>query len=566
MRNGLWTKVLILGITLLFLGTSSVSAFNVITTKNSKPMARGSWLYVGGSGPGNYTTIQSAVDAASPDDTIFVYNGIYFENVQINKSINLIGENIDNTIIDGGGVSDCIFMNGYTAYMVNISNFSLRDGDYGIDCEMHGQINTISHCRFYCGIEMFRVGNYEPKIIDCIFNSSATLEYFYNSQILNCIFYGNDLRLWHSFGDIENCLFYGGGIEGSGCMVENSIFCNGGVTISGADAGGLSMTNCTIYNSRYGVDVYEGDCYLKDCRIYNNSYDGIVLANGGIITNCSIYNNLIGISSGAYSLFDTLLTDCLIQNNSDYGILFYGSPDVNHNTFIYHNNFIDNGQNANSSGNYTWFNTSIKEGNYWSDYNGTDDDGDGIGDTPYNVPGGSNQDLYPFMNSNGWLNKPPNPPTISGPHYGKINTTYTFSLGAITDPDGDQLYCQWAWGDGNTSGWIGPYNSGQPVSASHAWSKPGNYTIKVKLKDIYGAESESAPFSITIVQPKTAFFLGTFDNISQTDDLMIMHARFFIVFPSDSIIYQARTIAISKDYLGYTGTGFTVGVGGVAIP
>ncbi|MCJ7697440.1 MAG: hypothetical protein MUO73_03820, partial [Thermoplasmata archaeon] len=45
-------------------------------------------------------------------------------------------------------------------------------------------------------------------------------------------------------------------------------------------------------------------------------------------------------------------------------------------------------------------------------------------------------------------NQPPNPPTITGPHYGKTNTTYTFSIGAITDPDGDQLYGLWDWGDG----------------------------------------------------------------------------------------------------------------------
>ena len=77
-----------------------------------------------------------------------------------------------------------------------------------------------------------------------------------------------------------------------------------------------------------------------------------------------------------------------------------------------------------------------------------------------------------------------------------------FSLGAITDPDGDQLYSFWDWGDGNTSGWLGPYNSGETVNNLHAWSEQGIYTIKAKLKDSHGAESNwSEPFIIEISQP-----------------------------------------------------------------
>jgi outer membrane protein assembly factor BamB len=186
-------------------------------------------------------------------------------------------------------------------------------------------------------------------------------------------------------------------------------------------------------------------------------------------------------------------------------------------------------------------------------------------------PAIANGNVY-IDSEDGWLycfgkNQPPNPPTINGPHYGKINTLYSFSLGAITDPDGDQLYGLWDWGDGNTSGWLGPYNSGETVSTSHAWVKPGNYTIKVKIKDSGGAESNgSAPFFITIVQLKPAFFLGTFKNINQTEDLIIMRARSFIVFPSNSIFNKGKIIVLSKDYHGYVGIAFALGVGCVAIP
>ena len=51
---------------------------------------QGSWLYVGGSGPGNYTTIQEAIDNATDGDTVFVYNGSYFGHININKSISMI--------------------------------------------------------------------------------------------------------------------------------------------------------------------------------------------------------------------------------------------------------------------------------------------------------------------------------------------------------------------------------------------------------------------------------------------------------------------------------------------
>ena len=60
-------------------------------------------LYVGGTGPDNYTKIQDAIDAANAGDTIFVYDDSspYYENVVINKSINLVGENKDTTVIKG---------------------------------------------------------------------------------------------------------------------------------------------------------------------------------------------------------------------------------------------------------------------------------------------------------------------------------------------------------------------------------------------------------------------------------------------------------------------------------
>jgi len=78
------------------------------------------------------------------------------------------------------------------------------------------------------------------------------------------------------------------------------------------------------------------------------------------------------------------------------------------------------------------------------------------------------------------VNSPPEKP--SGPNSGKIGVTYLFSTSAI-DPNDDQLYYMWDWGNGNVSEWVGPSDSGAIVSASHQWNEKGKYSIRVKTKD-----------------------------------------------------------------------------------
>ncbi|MCU0850939.1 MAG: PKD domain-containing protein [Candidatus Thermoplasmatota archaeon] len=98
------------------------------------------------------------------------------------------------------------------------------------------------------------------------------------------------------------------------------------------------------------------------------------------------------------------------------------------------------------------------------------------------------------------VNHAPPTPVISGPSNGGINQEYEFSVGSITDPEGDSYYCQWDWGDGNISDWLGPYASGQIATASHSWSIAGAYELKAKCKDEYDAESNwSEPHELTIL-------------------------------------------------------------------
>ena len=87
------------------------------------PKAAGaSTLYVGGAGPGNYTTIQSALDSTNPGDTVFVFEGIYNENPVILNTISLVGQGADLVTIKGEQTDDTITV---VADQVNISGFTL---------------------------------------------------------------------------------------------------------------------------------------------------------------------------------------------------------------------------------------------------------------------------------------------------------------------------------------------------------------------------------------------------------------------------------------------------------
>jgi pyrrolidone-carboxylate peptidase len=95
------------------------------------------------------------------------------------------------------------------------------------------------------------------------------------------------------------------------------------------------------------------------------------------------------------------------------------------------------------------------------------------------------------------LNIPPDSPKINGLTNGKKGDEYKYNF-STRDADIDNVYYFIDWGDNSSSGWIGPYNSGETVYENHSWNEKGTYTIKAKAKDVFNATSDWATLTVTM--------------------------------------------------------------------
>jgi peptide/nickel transport system substrate-binding protein len=165
-------KKIISGIILIFLTLSVLApAFKVQPVK-----AEPGIITV----PDDYTTIQQAINAAKTGDTIYVRAGTYYENVIVNQSVSLIGENRKTTIIDNGNGTIGIVLSVYQDY-VNITGFTIRNAIWGIT------LNNADHCNISnneiinnggVGIHLYNSSNYNVisgNIIKENFNISIAL-------------------------------------------------------------------------------------------------------------------------------------------------------------------------------------------------------------------------------------------------------------------------------------------------------------------------------------------------------------------------------------------------------
>jgi hypothetical protein len=127
------------------------------------------------------------------------------------------------------------------------------------------------------------------------------------------------------------------------------------------------------------------------------------------------------------------------------------------------------------------------------------------------------------------VNSPPlTPSTPSGTAKGDPGMEYDFSS-STTDPDGDDIFYLFDWGDETLSDWLGPYNSGDACFASHTWTDNGIYDVRVRAKDVYDYESDwSNSLSVAIYTCGDC----TEDGIIDVGDLTYLINYLFIGGPA----------------------------------
>lgn len=302
--------------------------------------------------PDDYPTIQQAVDAAMDGDTIIVHSGTYHGAI-IDKSLTIIGE---GAIIDAGGEC-CLVM--WSVTSGSISGFTLQNGAIGICLSHASNINVEGNTAL------------NNQVGFHLWDSN-------NNNIKNNVAQGSE------YSGISIHGGFGAGGSSYNTISNNELSNNGEGIYIYISSNYNTITNNEISNNDEGIDIDRSSNYneITNNIIMSNQYEGIYIhdsCDGNTITDNEILNN-------------------------DAGIYIEDSG----NNLIHHNNLINNSQNAyDDMGNNSWDNGYPSGGNYWSDYEGEDkksghdqdkEGSDGVGDTPYYIPGGAGaKDNYPLI-------------------------------------------------------------------------------------------------------------------------------------------------------------------------
>ena len=311
--------------------------------------------------PDDYTTIQAAIANANAGDLIFVRQGVYLENIVLNKSVSLVGQDRKNTIIEASGGGTGVEI---TSDNVVLSNFTVRGaGDFGVwvkssDNLIQSNILADDHEGVYLDGRESHVERNTVRDNDALNNSDC------------------GILLWVSFNNTI----------ASNIVVSNYF----GIYLFQNSSSNLLIENECVNNSDAGVLLSVGS---SENRVTGND-----ISRNGLTGGAYTSGIVIDVNSNGNRLIGNNVT------NNQRGM--WQSYQTDHNT-LYHNSFVNNSVQV-ASGvpvSNIWDNGYPSGGNYWSNYLGTDaksgqyqnlTGSDGIGDTPYIIDG-DNVDHYPLM-------------------------------------------------------------------------------------------------------------------------------------------------------------------------
>jgi parallel beta-helix repeat protein len=332
--------------------------------------------------PDDYEKIQWAIDNASNGDIIFVRTGTYYEHVVLSKSVLLIGEDKDSTVIDG---SESYHVVRITADYVTITNFTIRNSRHQYADDSAIRIDRHSH-------NIIKGNMILNSLVSIYLNNAHNNTICDNEIIAPSQWYTIWLKQSHHNIIQKNLITNN---SGSGIILWSSNW----NTVNGNNVTGIPTLPTA---NGQGIVLYAGSHsnVVSNNRLVYNKYSGVSLmeSEGNVIQDNIMEHNYLGIYSWKSS---NIIHRNTVSNNDWYGIILSQS----NGSIIYHNNFLNNRVSGSPAYDNTWDDGYPSGGNYWSDYTGSDLYGglyqnetgsDGIGDTPY-VIDENNRDHYPLM-------------------------------------------------------------------------------------------------------------------------------------------------------------------------